>query len=447
MDLKTSFSLSLSIAGMVALLPVVSAQQGQPVAGYRLLTTITLPTGLTGNDISWVDSANARYYLADRGNAAATPPVPPSVDVFDTLSDKFLTSIVLPSGSNGILAIPRAHEIWVGLSDSTVQVISTDTLQITHVISTGGTMRADETAYDPEDRLLLIANDRDAPPFVTFISTESYAVVKRISYDGASAPASTGGIEQPVWDGPAGKFYLAIPATKANPNGEIDELDPLTLSVTRSFPTACTGPAGLVLVPNQRVMTSCGDVIDVLTGKVVTTIKGVGGDEIWYNSGDQRVYFGGGTDRISVSVVDANTYALLTALVVGQIVPAPGVSQTTHSLAADSANNRIFVPVTGVGIEVWRNGTSFTVEPNPILVTGSSVGTAVISWNAPNASIIEVHVGSPDGKLFTHNNNRGSMVTGPWITDGMTFYLQDVSNGQSLTAANTLATAVVHLQH
>src|SRR5579863_7901056 len=380
----------------------VFAQQGAPVAGYKLLNTIKIPTGLAANDISWVDTATARYYLADHG---AAPSVPASVDVIDTRAGQFLTSIVLPSSTNGIVGIPRAHEIWVGLNDSTLTVINTDNNTISHVISTGGTARADELSYDPVDRLILIANDRDTPPFVSFISTQTYSVVKKIAYDGSQAPQSTGGIEQSVWNGQTGKFYLAIPATKANPNGEIDEVDPTTMSVSRSMATVCTGPSGLVLIPNQRVMTACGDVIDIVTGKVVTTVSGVGGDEIWYNSGDQRVYFGGGTNRIGVSVVDANTYALLTTLTVGQTVASPGVSQTTHSLAADADNNDVFVPVTGVGIQVWRNGASITASPNPITVTGGGDGTATISWFAPNASVVEIHIGGPTGPLFVESGN------------------------------------------
>src|SRR5215470_4968052 len=103
------------------------AQQGQPIAGYKLLTTIQLPGGLAGNDISWVDSANARYYLADRGNATASPVLGPRVDVIDTENGVFITSIPLASPANGILAIPRAHELWVGLNDSTIAVIDTNT--------------------------------------------------------------------------------------------------------------------------------------------------------------------------------------------------------------------------------------------------------------------------------------------------------------------------------
>ncbi len=446
----------LALSGLAFMLPVLlppaTAQQGQPVAGYRMLRTITIPGGLAGNDISWVDSANARYYLADRGNATASPAIGPRVDVIDTENGVFLTSIPLASAANGILAIPRAHELWVGLNDSTIAVIDTNTNSISHIVPTGGTARADEIAYDPDDHLILIANDRDAPPFVSFVSQTSYSVVKKISYDGVAAPKSTGGIEQPVWDGPASKFYIAIPATAANANGEIDELDPQTLSVTRSIPSACKGPSGLVLIPGQRLMSACGDAIDIASGKVVTTVSGVSGDEIWYNGGDQRVYFGGSQN---VYVVDANTYTLMTHLVVGVPAAAPLPAQSTHSLAADEVNNQVFVAVSaagtgsgsGVGIQVWRNGASLAVVPNPIPVTGgATVGTATISWKAPNADVIEVHVGSPSGPLFVEYASRGSATTGAWVTDGMTFYLQDVSGGKALTADNTLATAVAHLQ-
>ena len=128
----------LSLSGLAFMLPVLlplaSAQQGQPVAGYQMLRVITIPGGLAGNDISWVDSANARYYLADRGNATASPVIGPKVDVIDTNNGVFLTAIPLPSAANGILAVPRAHELWVGLNDSTIAVIDTNTNSVSHIV-------------------------------------------------------------------------------------------------------------------------------------------------------------------------------------------------------------------------------------------------------------------------------------------------------------------------
>ena len=74
---------------------------------YKLLTTIDIPGGLTGFDISWVDSESGRYYLANRGNATATPPVSPSISVIDTRHNKFLYAIPMSTGGNGVAAIRR----------------------------------------------------------------------------------------------------------------------------------------------------------------------------------------------------------------------------------------------------------------------------------------------------------------------------------------------------
>lgn len=88
------------------------------------------------------------------------------------------------------------------------------------------------------------------------------------------------------------------------------------------------------------------------------------------------------------------------------------------------------------------DGATLTASPNPIHVVAGADGATTISWNAPSAQIIQVRIGSPAGALFTDNFNNGSMMTGAWVTNGMTFYLQDVSNGKALTSANTLATLV-----
>jgi parallel beta-helix repeat protein len=105
------------------------------------------------------------------------------------------------------------------------------------------------------------------------------------------------------------------------------------------------------------------------------------------------------------------------------------------------------VCVTSVNAPCPSIGPSLTATPNPIPVTGSAfVGSTTLSWNAPDAQVIEIHIGSPNGKLFTQYGNRGSMQTGTWVPDGMTFFLQDVTGGKPLTSDYTLATLVVHLQ-
>lgn len=116
---------------------------------------------------------------------------------------------------------------------------------------------------------------------------------------------------------------------------------------------------------------------------------------------------------------------------------------------ADAAANTFEgnICVTSINAVCPSTGPYLTANPNPIPVAvGGIVGATTLSWDAPDAQLIEIHIGSPDGKLFTQNGNRGSISTGTWVPDGMTFYLQDVTGGKPLTSDYTLATLVVHLR-
>jgi parallel beta-helix repeat protein len=105
------------------------------------------------------------------------------------------------------------------------------------------------------------------------------------------------------------------------------------------------------------------------------------------------------------------------------------------------------VCVTSINAPCPSTGPSFTASPNPIPVTGAAtLGMTTLSWSVPGADVIEIHIGSPNGPLFTQMGTRGSIQTGLWVSDGLTFYLQDVTGGKPLTSDYTLATLVVHLQ-
>lgn len=88
---------------------------------------------------------------------------------------------------------------------------------------------------------------------------------------------------------------------------------------------------------------------------------------------------------------------------------------------------------------------AMSAEPNPIRVCdGSGLGTTAISFSVdPSVTDVQVRVGSPVGALFVAPGGSGFGITGKWVSDGMTFYLQDTSNGKALTEGNTLATVTV----
>ena len=180
--------------------------------------------------------------------------------MIDTKRDEFLYKIPLSSAPNGVLAIRRPGDddeadqpgvLVVGTLDSHALFIDLAHPFATPIsVSTGGNHRADELAYDPADHIILIANDQDTPaPYITFISTTTHAVFGKIVYDGTLGnPKTTGGIEQPVWDGVTMRFYISIPSTVLHAAGEVDEIDPVAMTITRIFPTShfvrpC-GPAG-----------------------------------------------------------------------------------------------------------------------------------------------------------------------------------------------------------
>jgi hypothetical protein len=375
MNRKHMLFVALLVLGLLTVFSAVrKLSAGDKGTSYSEIAVVDPPGGLHSFDISWVDSASGTYYLADR-QSPTTKPGTGRIDVVDAESDSLIGTI--PgfvgnvgsgiSGPNGVVVIHERGElgagdghdrleVWAGDGvdagkHSTVKVAGVETLSIEDtIIIPGGKFRADELAYDPVDKIIMIANDRDTPAFVTFISTEKpHKVLGQIFYDGVHAPLATDGLEQPVWDLQKHRLYFAVPATKDNPHGEVDEIDPVAETITRMFPTSCN-PAGLVLLPGQRLMTSCGDVLSANTGEVIHTVPNVAGDEIWFNRGDDRVYFG----HEPVFVVDAETYDVVATIDAGG----------THSVAADSENNHIFIP------------TNAPPPTNPTAKTGITVWTA-----------------------------------------------------------------------
>src|SRR5215469_9247822 len=213
--------LAMSLAGALAVSDVASAQGSLP--SYNQIATIPVPGGLAGFDIAWIDPGSQRFYLADRTATKGTG----RIDVVDTQTNTFLYTIPATSseigfagtqtavtagctisGPNGVVAIPQLHQLYVGDGDSTVKVVDLDARAIIAVISTGGSCRADELAYDPLDHIIMITNPAAVEPggsFVTFISTDTQTVLGRYTY-----PTTQAGLEQPVWNPKTKRFYISV---------------------------------------------------------------------------------------------------------------------------------------------------------------------------------------------------------------------------------------------
>jgi len=370
----------------------------------RLKTLAPVPASKTNNtagamysfDISFVDQKTETYYLADRSNAA--------VDVVDAKTGTFTKQIAASpafkgfsgsnatSGPNGVVAAFP----WLFVTDANSRVITIDVRNDKTVsdVSTGGAagLRADELAYDPDHGTLLVINNADAPPFGTLISvdktTGKLTVGKRITFDAAHGVDAQNGAEQPVWNPETNRFYLSIPQIGPTvSNGGVIRINPFSATVETTFPVQFCGPAGLALGPRQDLFIGCNTVfdtagnvwdpngtvaadprdviIDAKNGKIDATVFGVGaGDEVWFNSGDGNYYAtgSGSPERplpaatakgsTPAGVVDAKDQKLLQLFPTYNVPavttgPASGLhpAGTSHSIAANSRNNLVFVPL------------------------------------------------------------------------------------------------------
>ncbi|MGI8551130.1 MAG: YncE family protein [Dehalococcoidia bacterium] len=325
-------------------------------SAYGVIKVITLPKAPASFDISWADASMHRYFLADRTNAA--------VDIVDTTNDTLIAQVTgfagatgktATSGPNGVVTVPEMNQLWVGDGDSSVKVIDLATNTIVASISTGGTARSDEMAYDAADKLIVIANDLDETPFVSLISVVDHSVTT-IPY-----PDSNAGLEQPVWDPIGGLIYQAVPGSKTNPDGELAVIDPHSKSLVNVLPANDCTPGPMTMGPNHQLLVGCngGDrrhsIIMDVNGTIVTTITEVGGvDEVWYNPGDQNYYFAASSMTVDGTKDGRVTPVLgiVNAMTNVWIANIPTVP-SAHSLAVDSSNNHIYMPLTNVGIGVY----------------------------------------------------------------------------------------------
>src|SRR2546422_6690333 len=367
-----------------------------PVPGSAFNTTS--PAKMFVFDISWVDQATQVYYLADRSNAV--------IDVVNAKTDTFVRQIDGKfkgftgsndtSGPNGVVVIGRPGHQFIIVTDANSRVVSinlqTDT--IVNEVSTGGAagLRADELAYDPVDHLLLPVNNADDKPFATLIKVDPTTGVltqpKNIEgVDRITFTDATNGAEQPVWDRGTGRFYISIPEINGpggtGPNGAVKRINPHTAKVEDTFVVQFCQPAGLAVGPHGDLLVGCSVIfnsagtawlglkdpntaapiqviIDANTGAIDKMVAGVGGsDEVWFNRGDGRYYTASRANPGAVpngnnpttdpvlGIIDAESKTLI------QLVPtfntpnptSPPPRGTAHSVAVNSYNNHVFVPL------------------------------------------------------------------------------------------------------
>ena len=395
----------------------------------KCLTAVSIPGNpLRSFDIGFVNPRRAEFYLSDRSNSA--------IDVIDTETLKFkrflggFVGVALKngnvdsshSGPDGV----ATHGRWVyaGDGNSTLKIFDLDAppaLALKNSINTGGMTRVDEMALTTDGELLLAVNNAEDPPYATLFAvngddaTDHTSKIITITIDPTILPAGFGlSIEQTAWDPRTRRFYTSIPIVKNNPQGCNFEAiaGPITcdggLLVTDPIaPTAVLGafnpatntgvvllhacsPNGATVGPDDNLLLGCTPqnnpsdtttlVINAKTKEQTPIVHITGSDEVWFNKGDQRYYVGTSRDCTIagtpcpaanqetpvLGVIDADTNLLI------EKIPQ---SSGSHSVAADSKRNRIFVGQVAPVAVVGSGGDTTTVGAG---ICGTSNGCVAV---------------------------------------------------------------------
>ena len=407
MHLYSSVGPALLVAMSLATTGAVAAPCTGPGAPTdtqtQCLTAVQIPGNpLRSFDISWVNPIRSEYYLADRSNAGIDI-INTNTLTFQRTIGGFVGVKLNSNGTvNNNISGPdgvTSHGRWLyaGDGDSTLKVIdlspSSSNNPIKQSISTGGTTRVDEMALTTDGKLLIAANNAEDPPFGTLFRangdapTSSTAILSKVIISNDIVPKDAGlSIEQPAWEPKTARFYVSVPIIANNPtgcnygqlpgnitcDGGLLVVNPATLTAgtntigafdpttnTGVVPLHRCGPNGATVGPHENLLLGCTpqnnpsntETLVINAENKNQTLVGniTGSDEVWFNEGDKRYYTGSsracGTPGTcpapptfpgfaSLGVIDSTSVLI-------EKIPQ---SSNSHSVAADSKRNLIFVP-------------------------------------------------------------------------------------------------------
>ena len=275
-----------------------------------------------------IDQASHLLYVTDRTDNG--------LDVFDvsTSCAKYVKTIDLGQGSNGVVVAKNVNKIFATLNDSTVAIIDIGTPgseKVLTKLSTGGKKRADEIDYDPKDKKIYAANSDDG--IVTVIDAVTNAIVKKFDNMGDA-------LEQPRYDSSDGMMYLTSSGQNA-----IFQFDPAKDTLVKKFDvgTKCD-PNGLAINPTtNHALLGCSSRSanvavewDLTAGKAVASFDQAGaGDAVFYSAKADRFFFAASNFNRGalMAIFSANPVKFLTG-----IPTAVG----SHAVAYDETNGIIY---------------------------------------------------------------------------------------------------------
>jgi len=295
------------------------------------ITRIPIPpiAGKTASiDIMEIDQAAHVLYVTDRTDNG--------LDLFDvsTPCAKYVKTIDLGSGTNGVVVAKNVSKVFVTTNDSMVGVIDISvpgSEKILTKVNTGGKKRADELDYDPKDKKVYAANSDDG--IVTVIDATTNKIIKKFDNMGD-------GLEQPRYDSADGMIYM----TSSDQNAII-QFDPTKDVLVKKFDvgTKCN-PNGIAINPTtNQAMLGCSSrsanslvLWDIAGGKVLSTFEQAG-------AGDAAIY-SAAVDRFVVAGSNFNRGAVAAFFTGSPVKFVTNVETAvgSHGIALDETNKIVY---------------------------------------------------------------------------------------------------------
>jgi hypothetical protein len=216
-----------------------------------------------------------------------------------------------------------------------------------------------------------------------------------------------------------------------------------------SFLPSISAPSIVTIAPAPTVTSVTPDVTTAMSSEVHLTATvdthaapfgtPPGGTVTFFDNGQAL-----GQPQNPYAVFDNNTFGTNYQVLLQPELPVWGVNSIVAVYSGDanySTSTSLPVVVTVVGLNRACGVSVFSADPNPISVYDAA-GYATITVKA--GCEFDIRVNSPNGPLLATATYNYSSSVGPWISNGMVFYLQihgdTTSNGTLGTLAMTAQT-------
>ena len=295
-----------------------------PASRIANTTVPGITTQTPSMDAIEIDQAAHRLYTADRSNQG--------VDIFDITapSAKYLQTIPMPAGPNGLALAPDLSRLFVGVGNGSVVAVDTNPTspnanKVISEIKTGA-KSVDLIDYSAARHVVYASNG--VAGTLTTVDSGTGEIKGQFKVGFA--------LEQPRFDPADGMLYVTSPDADA-----LFRLDPNDGTVKKKMSLGGCQPTGFAINPrsNQGVIACRNSILgfDLRTDKSQKFLQQPGGDIVSYDAKADRFLVGAPfkPGQGAVGILGGNPIVYITTVVTGAL---------GKSAAYDETNDLVYTP-------------------------------------------------------------------------------------------------------